>query len=115
MVRVVEIQGPADFDFVRIVRLVTISLASQEGLPADPCEELRSAVDAAANALIDGEADQLHVSFVVDDATLTATVRSLRTLSDFRLDQRTVLVLAALADNFFVLPGGSVVIERRLR
>jgi hypothetical protein len=112
-VRVVQLQGPGDYTFVRVVRTLTMAIASQCDLSFDQCDELRVAVDEACNAMIAAGAAELVVDFV-EEATLSVTVRPTRPV-ELALSPTSRLVLVSMADDVALQPDGSISLTKNLR
>jgi anti-sigma regulatory factor (Ser/Thr protein kinase) len=95
--RVIELTGPGDADFVATARLVATSIGTQAGLTVDGCDELRLAVDEACRALVHAGSPTLLVAFVIERA-ITVTVRSGKP-QQVNLAPTSRLVLHTLTDN----------------
>lgn len=109
--RTVEVRGPADQAFVRLVRTATLSAASQAGFAVDPCDEWRIAADEACNALIRGGAIDLRVVFEDDSPLLTLTICG-NDGTCVALDATTELVLTTMVDHLAVSDGRTIVLQK---
>lgn len=111
--RTVELRGPADQGFIRLVRTAMLSVASQAGFAVDPCDELRIAADEACNVLVGGGATDLVVRF--EDATpqLTITICSNDGVA-IALDATSELVLSTMVDHLTVQDDGTIVLQKTL-
>ena len=111
--RVVELAGPSDDDFLHTARVVAVSLGSQAGLDADSCDEIRVAVDEACGALRMAGCARLLISFNLHDH-IEVTVRS-SSPQPFTLDMPSRLVMSALMDRLDVDgQDGSIHLVKRL-
>ena len=111
--RRVELRGPADHAFVRLARTVTLSVASQSGLPVDPCDELRIAVDESCNILIHGGAEELSIDFVEDGSNLVVDISS--SLDELpQLVPTAQLVLTTMVDELHVDRPGRILLHTHL-
>lgn len=123
--RKVELRGPADEAFVRLVRGATLSVANQIGFTVDTCDELRVAADEACNVLIANGADELVVALDHGPALLTLTFLPSRSDGagdgdgdsgrgvDVVLDSVAELVLATMVDEVTV-EGGTIVLHKTI-
>jgi hypothetical protein len=112
-VRVLQLQGPGDYAFVRVARALTMTIGSQCDLDFDQCDELRVAVDEACNTVIAAGAAEVAVDFV-EEATLTVTIRPTRSI-DLVLTPTSRLVLMSMVDDVAVQPDGSISLTKKLR
>ena len=110
--RTVELRGPADDAFVRLIRGATLSVASQAGFAVDPCDELRVAADEACNLLISSGAGDLVVVWDHDPPLLTITFSASDSVM-VSLDPVAELVLTTMADHLLVEEGGRIVIQKK--
>lgn len=111
--RVVELRGPADDAFIRLVRTASVSFASQAGLEIDPCDELRMAADEACRMLGDLGAAKLDITLAEDAGLLSFSVRPDRPLI-FQPSPESALILKTMTDRYFLAEGGTIVLEKAL-
>ena len=109
--RKVELRGPADQGFIRLVRTATLSVASQAGFAVDPCDELRIAADEACNVLVGAGATSLVVVFEDSPTQLIVTICSNDGVT-ISLDATSELVLTTMVDNLIVQGDGTIVLQK---
>ncbi|HEY4608510.1 MAG TPA: hypothetical protein VIH06_04880 [Ilumatobacteraceae bacterium] len=108
--RTVEMRGPADVVFLRLVRSATFALAATAGLSLDDSEELALAADEACNLLVAADAGELKVTFVYE-GRVAITIEATSRLS-VKVDTVSELILTSMTDTVTIDPNGVILLEK---
>jgi len=108
--RRVEMRGPADVVFLRLIRSATFSIAAAAGLSVDDSEELVLAADEACNILVAADAGELVVTFLYD-GRVGITIQG-DSHSSVAVDAVSELILKSMTDGLSIDPNGVIHLEK---
>jgi len=106
----VEMRGPTDVVFLRLIRSSTFSIAAAAGLSVDDAEELALAADEACNILVGADAEELKVTFAYAERVVITIAAT--THLDMRVDSVSELILTSMTDGMSVDRTGVIVLEK---
>jgi hypothetical protein len=105
--RAIDVDGPADAGFVKLLRTMTISFASDAGFDIDQCDELRMAVNEACEVLLAAFPVGLVATFVEDGLVVQVTVRADEHVT-VHVGAESSLVMTVLTDRWSIAQGGAI-------
>jgi|SRR3954452_23924204 len=108
--RTVEMRGPADVVFLRLIRSATFALAATAGLSLDDSEELALAADEACNILVAADAMELKVTFVYE-SRVAITIEATSRLA-VKVDTVSELILTSMTDGLSIDSNGVILLEK---
>jgi len=108
--RTVEMRGPADVVFLRLIRSATFALAATAGLSLDDSEELALAADEACNILVAADAVELKVTFVYEER-VAITIETTSPLT-VKVDTVSELILTSMTDGLSIDSNGVILLEK---
>jgi hypothetical protein len=110
-VRVVELTGPGDGRFARLVRTVAMSVAAQAGRDVELCDLVGFAVGQACECLASAGIGRLDIQLVdADDITVTIRGTSAASGLSSGLDEAAAALTAGGADKVVVMADDGTVV-----
>ena len=106
--RVVELTGPGDGRFARLVRMVAMSVAAQAGLDVELCDLMGYAVGHACDRISAAGTGRLDIQ-LVDAGDVTVTIRG-TTASGSALDDAAEALTVGGADEVVVITDDGTVV-----